>query len=187
MELKPEMFKRILPLPVTLITTVDKKGVPNAAPYSCVMPVLRPLDLIAVAFALPRDTLKNIRETGEFVVNVMGKPSFRKAIKCAKTYPPEVNELEEVGLEAFPSKVVKPPRVKDAVGWIEARYHKELEDERYTIVVGKVVHAEINDRFLENGELKELPLVLLIPFFREIGGKFASRDEFKDVISTAKY
>ena len=42
MELRPEMFKKFFPLPLTLITTVDKKGVVNAAPYSCVMPVLRP-------------------------------------------------------------------------------------------------------------------------------------------------
>ncbi len=89
MELAPEMFKRFLPLPVTVITTVDGEGIPNGAPYSCVMPILRPLPLIAIASALPRDTLRNIRTTGEFVVNVMGKPAFREAMKCARDYPPE--------------------------------------------------------------------------------------------------
>ncbi len=187
MELKPEMFKRFLPLPVTLITTVDKNGVPNAAPYSCVMPVLRPLDLIAIASALPRDTLKNIRETGEFVVNVMGKPSLRKAIKCAKSYPPEINELEEVGLEVAPSKIVGAPRVKDAVGWIEAKLEKEVTGEKYSIVIGKVVHSEINPRFVENGKLKEFPVVYLIPYFREIGPAVATSEDFKEEISTVKF
>lgn len=40
MELTPEKFKKMLPLPVTLITTVNPEGVPNAAPCSSVMPVL---------------------------------------------------------------------------------------------------------------------------------------------------
>jgi flavin reductase (DIM6/NTAB) family NADH-FMN oxidoreductase RutF len=70
----------MLPLPVTVITTIDAKGVANAAPYGCVMPILRPLDLIAIASALPRHTLANIRETREFVVNVIGLPSFDKAM-----------------------------------------------------------------------------------------------------------
>ena len=51
MELKPQMFKKILPIPVTVITSVDREGRVNAAPYGCVMPILRPLDLITIASA----------------------------------------------------------------------------------------------------------------------------------------
>ena len=88
MELPPDRFKRFLPLPVTIVTTVDDQKVANAAPYSCVMPILRPLELIALASALPRDTLRNIRQTREFVINVMGRPGFRQAMQCARNYPP---------------------------------------------------------------------------------------------------
>ncbi|MDY6863833.1 MAG: flavin reductase family protein, partial [Thermodesulfobacteriota bacterium] len=143
MELKPEMFKNFLPLPITLITTVDQKGIPNAAPYSCVMPILRPLDLIAIASALPHDTLKNIRHTKEFVVNVMGNPSFRETIKCAREYPPEKNELVEVDIETTSSKKVSPPRVKDAIGWIETRMEKEITGDNYSLIIGKVLFSEI--------------------------------------------
>ncbi len=55
MEIGPETFKKLLPLTVTVITTIDKDGIPNAAPYSCVMPILIPLNLITIASALPRD------------------------------------------------------------------------------------------------------------------------------------
>jgi flavin reductase (DIM6/NTAB) family NADH-FMN oxidoreductase RutF len=89
MELKTEMFKKMLPLPVTVITTISAKGIANAAPYACVMPILRPLDLITIASALPRDTLRNVRETKEFVVNIVGRPEFKKAMQTAKSYPPE--------------------------------------------------------------------------------------------------
>lgn len=178
MELRPDKFKQLLPLPLTLITTCDAAGQTNAAPYSCVMPVLRPLELIALASALSRDTLRNIHATGQFVVNVMGRNSFREAVSCAKKYPSGVNELEASGLATLPSNQVSPPRVRDAAGWIEAAFETELPGEDYCIVVGKVLCAEINERYYGDGQFTEPPLVLLFPHFREIGGPVARRDEF---------
>jgi flavin reductase (DIM6/NTAB) family NADH-FMN oxidoreductase RutF len=177
MELSPELFKRFLPLPVTVITTVDAENIPNAAPYSCVMPILRPHPLIALASALPRDTLRNIRSTREFVVNVMGKPAFRDAMKCARDYPPEVNELEEAGLETLPSKKVSPPRIKAAVGWIEAKLEREVTDDRYVIIIGQVVCSEMNDLCVRDGKLTELPITFIMPHFRSVGESIARRDE----------
>ncbi len=178
MELKPEKFKEILPLPVTLITTSNKAGIVNAAPYSCVMPVLRPLDLIAFALNPLRDTLKNINDTGQFVVNVMGRPSFEKAIRCAKDYPYSVNELEKEDLKTLDSLKVAPPRVKDAVGWIEAEKVNALSEKDYTLIIGKVLCAEINDQYLKNGELNTLPILLHFPYFRNMGEPIARRDAF---------
>ena len=169
MELRPDQFKLMLPLPVTVITTVDAEGIVNAAPYGCVMPVLRPLDLIAIASALPRHTLKNLRETGEFVVNVIGKPSFDKAMMTAKNYPPEVDELQEVGLESSPSCRVEPPRISDALGWIEAVLEKEVTGDRYALIIGRVLCAELNDRYCRDGRLVELPTLMFSPDYRAIG------------------
>jgi flavin reductase (DIM6/NTAB) family NADH-FMN oxidoreductase RutF len=169
LELKNEMFKKLIPLPVTVITTVDNNGIANAAPYGCVMPILRPLDLVAIASALPRDTLRNIRDTGEFVINVIGKPGFKRAMQTAKNYPPGVNELEEVGVEVVPSKKTAPPRIKDSLGWIEAVLDEEILREKFSLIIGKVVCAEINDAFIENGKLAELPALLLMPDYRLLG------------------
>jgi len=177
MELAPEMFKRFLPLPVTVITTIDSKGIPNAAPYSCVMPILRPYPLIALASAIPRDTLRNIRKTGEFVVNVIGRPVFREAMKCAKAYPPEVNELEQADLETIPSRKVAPPRIKAAVGWIEAKLKEEITREQFALIIGDVVCSEMNDYYLSGDKLTELPMTLLMPYFRTAGDVFIRRDE----------
>lgn len=180
MEIPPEMFKRFFPLPVTVITTVDNNGIPNAAPYSCVMPILRPLPLIAVASALPRDTLRNIRLTRQFIVNVIGRPQFREAMRTARAYPPGVNELEKVGLETVPAKHVAAPRIAAAIGWIEATLERELTEDQYSLVVGRVVCSEINDRYLENGKLAELPLALLMPYFRSLGDVVLSRDALEE-------
>ena len=178
MELQPEKFKKLLPLPVTLITTCNDEDIINAAPYSSLMPVLRPLDIIAFASNPHNDTLRNIFENGQFVVNVMGKPSFEKAVNCAKNYPFGVNELKKVGLKIRSSKKVKPPRVREAVGWIEAKKVNELVDYKYTLIVGRVVCAEINDDYVKDGELDVLPILLNFPFFREIGEPIERRDAF---------
>lgn len=183
MELPPERFKQILPLPVTVITTVDAAGVANAAPYGCVMPVLGPLDLIAVASALPRHTLANIRETGHFVVNVMGMPSFEQAMLTAKNYPPEIDELEAVGLETSPSRRVSPPRIKDALGWIEAVVVQEVAEERYVLTIGKVVCAETNDAYSLEGHLTEPPMVMLSPHYRLMGEKKGNADETRKLFA----
>jgi flavin reductase (DIM6/NTAB) family NADH-FMN oxidoreductase RutF len=186
-ELPPEMFKKFLPLPVTLITTQDAQKIVNAAPYSCVMPILRPLDLIALASALPRDTLRNIRETGEFVVNVMGRPGFRQAIQCARNYPPEVDELAEVGLETLPSRKVAPPRVREAVGWIEAVLEREVTGENYVLIIGRVQCAEVNERYWQDGKFLESPIMLLSPQLLSLGEKLADPEEFSQVMAEMKY
>ncbi len=178
MELEPKKFKHLLPLPVTLITTCDSKGRVNAAPYSSIMPVLRPLDLIAFASNPSLDTLRNVRETRHFVVNIIGRPAYKKAIRCAKEYPFGVNELKEIGLDTIPSSVVDSPRVLEAVGWIEARKEDEVSRENYVIIVGKVVAAEMNDRFMKGEELDELPMTLLFPYFRALGDPVARRNDF---------
>ena len=70
MILKPNKKRNILPLPVVLISTISKEGIRNAAPWSNFTPVLRPLEDVLLASWLKRDTLDNIRQTGEFVVNI---------------------------------------------------------------------------------------------------------------------
>ena len=70
MEFKPFMREGFMPLPVAFISTISKSGIRNVAPWSCVMPILRPLDLVCVASAKKRDTLNNIRETEQFVLNL---------------------------------------------------------------------------------------------------------------------
>jgi len=61
MELQPEKFKKILPLPATLITTCNTEAIMNTAPYSSLMPVLRPLDLIAFASNPHQNTFMSMK------------------------------------------------------------------------------------------------------------------------------
>ena len=136
-----------MPLPVVLISTISKDGVHNAAPWSCVTPVLRPLDEVLIASWLKRDTLENIRQTGEFVINVPPAGMEEAVMICAKNFPPEVDEFKEAGLKARPSTKVKSPGIEGCLAWAECAVEEEIAREKYVLIIGKVVHLEADDRF----------------------------------------
>jgi len=115
-----ENFKResIVPMPVAFISTISENGIRNIAPYSCFMPVLRPFDLVCVASAKRRDTLDNLKSTGEFVINMPGTDMADKVIPTASHVPPDVDEFELAGLKEKPSKRSRHQGLKDAMhGW----------------------------------------------------------------------
>ena len=145
MILKPFMREGVMPLPVTFISTVSKSGVRNIAPYSCIMPVLRPLDLISFASAEKRDTLVNIRETGEFVINLAGVAMEKSVIPTARMTGPEVDEFEVAGLEEKPSATIKAPGIMGCYAWMECSLENEYKEDTYSLVVGKVLRLEVND------------------------------------------
>ncbi len=136
-----------MPLPVVLISTLSHEGVRNAAPWSCVTPVLRPLEEILIASWLKRDTLENIRRTGEFVINVPPAGMEEAVMICAKSFPPDVDEFKEAGLAARPSVAVKPPGIEGCLAWAECALEEEIAREKYVLIIGKVVHLEADDRF----------------------------------------
>lgn len=161
---KPFMREGFMPLPVAFISTVSKTGIKNIAPYSCVMPVLRPLDLICVASAARRDTLVNIRETGQFVMNLVGEGFSDKVIPTARFTPPETDEFELADLTPKPSELVLPPGIAGSYAWMECELSKIYEESSYLLIMGKVVRLEVDDAVLTpEGDLdigKARPLMM---------------------------
>jgi len=145
MILKPFMREGLMPLPVAFISTISKDGVRNIAPYSCIMPVLRPLDLICLASAIKRDTLVNIRKTGEFVVNLVGVDFSDKVIPTAKFSSPETDEFELAGLNEKPSEKIRAPGIAGSYAWMECELFKIYEEPNYVLVMGKVLRLEVAD------------------------------------------
>ncbi len=152
MILKPNQRSQIMPLPVVLISTISCGGVCNAAPWSCVTPVLRPLEEILIASWLKRDTLENIRQTGEFVINVPPAGMEEAVMICAKNFPPEEDELEKAGLTPRPSTKVKAPGIEGCLTWAECVVEEEIAREKFVLIIGKVVHLEADDRFFSETE-----------------------------------
>jgi len=161
---KPFLREGFMPLPVALVSSISQSGVRNIAPYSCIMPVLRPLDLICLASASRRDTLANIRSTGQFVVNMVGAEFAGKVIPTARYSPPEADEFELAGLAEKPSTAVRAPGIAGSYAWMECELFKEYAENAYALIMGKVLRLEVDDHVLTDGDLdieKARPLMMI--------------------------
>lgn len=153
MEISLSGFYEILsPRCTVLISTVDKEGRSNAAPFSFVTPVSVEPPLVLYSSAPKRHTLANTRETGDFVLNVVPEGLLDKLWVCSKAFPKGVSEIEQAGLTEKKSKKVKSPSIEECVGWIECTLEFEKEAGDHILVVGRVVHAECKDEFVKKGE-----------------------------------
>jgi flavin reductase (DIM6/NTAB) family NADH-FMN oxidoreductase RutF len=98
---------------------------------------------------VPKDTARNIRRTGEFVVNVVTEDLLQQMNVCATDFPEEINELEMAGLTTAASTMVKVPRIAQAHAALECREHATIEIGRSRIILGRVVGIYVEDRFID--------------------------------------
>lgn len=146
----------VAPRPIALITSMNEHGRLNAAPFSaynylCTDPPIigvgvtnRPRDIYE-----PKDTARNIRRTGEFVVNVVTEDIAQKMNICATDFPAEISEVEMAGFTTTPSHVVKPPRLAEAHAALECREYTTMEIGRSRIILGRVVSVYVEDEFVD--------------------------------------
>lgn len=155
MELDPKRFYRFLaPRPTVIVTTVDKEKNINAAPFSFVMPVSMDPPLIAIALGHKKDTLRNIKETREFVVNVPPEEILNKLWICSKSYPRGANELKEAGLTEVPSEKVLAPLIGECIAWFECLVEHEKELGDHVLIIGRVINAIVKDEIVgEDGDI----------------------------------
>ncbi|MDQ7037934.1 MAG: flavin reductase family protein [Aquificota bacterium] len=121
----------VVPRPIGWISTVSREGVYNLAPFSFFNAVndCPPVVMVSVSDrddGSPKDTARNILDTGEFVVNIVSEDLLEKMVITSEEFPPEVDEFKKAGLTPESSKTVKAPRVKEARAKIECRLLKHI-------------------------------------------------------------
>jgi len=143
----------VAPRPIAWVSTINAAGVTNLAPFSffngiCSKP---PAVLFCPSNPVDReikDTLRNVRETRQFVVNIVTESNVEKANLTSATYPFGVSEFEEVGLTPLESVVVRPPRVAESPIHLECELIQIVEVGEPTpgsgnVVIGRVVYAHV--------------------------------------------
>ncbi|MBN2067070.1 MAG: flavin reductase family protein [Candidatus Diapherotrites archaeon] len=142
----------IYPRLTVLVTTVNPAGEANAAPYSWVAPVSFSPPMLYLGIQR-RETLtvKNIRRTKEFVVNIVTKGWAGKAISCEAKDP---DKVEKSGITLRESKKVKAPTVAEAKIVLECTLKDVIETGQadHFLVIGEVVHAE-KDESMKDSEI----------------------------------
>ncbi len=147
MELEGKVYPKLLVRPVVVITTISERGIPNAAPFSANSLVSFEPPLYGFSCSPAHDTWKNIRENGEFVVNIAGKDLGELMHVLEIDYPYEDNEIEHAGLREENAKAVNPPRIKEAIAWIECKLEKYVELGDHIWITGRALAAGVKDGF----------------------------------------
>ena len=154
----------IVPRPVALVSTLSLEGVANLAPFSfftgvganpptvLFCPVVRALR--SGVADIRKDTLRNVEETGEFVINVVSDALAAAANLTAAEVPPEVDEFQLAGLTPLASLSVRPSRVAESPAQMECKLLQVIytshEPGGGVIVLGEVVRFHLRADLIDN-------------------------------------
>lgn len=147
----------VTPRPIAWITTVDKEGRPNLAPFSFYNTFGSNPPVVVFSTSNRRDltkkdTLLNLEEVPEFVVNSSVWPLAEQVNLSAKELPRYENEAAMLGLELIPSTMVKPPRVKASPVQMEGKVRQVIAigdgPMSGNLVIGEIVAMHIDDAVL---------------------------------------
>jgi flavin reductase (DIM6/NTAB) family NADH-FMN oxidoreductase RutF len=146
----------IAPRPVAWITSMNAAGHLDAAPFSAFNYVGMDPPIVAVGIAnepgpgaIAKQTAQNIRNTGEFVVNVVNEAVAETMNFTAIDFPPEIKHLEIGALKTEPSLMVKVPRIAASPASLECRELMTMEIGRNRIILGQVVAVHVKDEFID--------------------------------------
>ena len=150
----------VIPRPVAWVTTRSLSGCVNVAPFSFFNLFGQNPALVVLGIehardgSGPKDTARNIADTGEFVVNILTPDLIAPMVESAAAYAPDVSEAEVLDLELAPSSRVAPPRLAIAPAAIECRRVDTLRysDER-DIVVGEAIGLAARDGLIETDRM----------------------------------
>jgi flavin reductase (DIM6/NTAB) family NADH-FMN oxidoreductase RutF len=167
-----EGFNRVLtgvvvPRPIAFVSSVSAAGLVNLAPYSFFNAVA--YDPPTIVFSSSRhagdkrkDTLANIEETGEFVVNMVVDAIAEAMNRTAAEYPAEVSEFAIAGLTPLPSDLVKPPRVAESPVNMECRLNQIVPigqgRHQHGLVIGEIVLLHIRDDIINGHRINHQKL-----------------------------
>jgi flavin reductase (DIM6/NTAB) family NADH-FMN oxidoreductase RutF len=176
-ELYGLLLNSVAPRPIAWVSTLSAAGALNLAPFSffncvCVDPPLlafapghRPSKQAEARHGEAKDTLRNVRETREFVVNIVTY-ELREAMNLTSgEYDASVDEFELAKVTPEPSKIVRPPRVAESPVSFECKLHQILDfspaPTSSSLVIGQIVSIHISDAHLKEGRLDRNSLDLI--------------------------
>lgn len=145
----------IVPRPIAWVTTLNKEGKLNAAPFSFFNVFGSKPPLVALGIGnrpddgTPKDTARNIRETREFVINMVTEKLAEKMVLTSYEFEHGHDELEQVGLNTERSTRVAPPRIAACPIALECREHSTQLIGENRLIIGEILHAHIDDAFFD--------------------------------------
>ncbi len=149
----PLLTASVVPRPIAWVSTVSADGAANLAPYSFFSVSSANPPVVQFTSVGRKDSLRNIEETGEFVINLATASMIEQVNSSSAAYDHGVSELEELSIVSEPSERVTPPRVADSPIAIETVLHQIIEVGDSFVVMGRVVALAVRPEFLADDGL----------------------------------
>lgn len=168
----------VVPRPIALVSTMGQDGIPNLAPFSFFNALCH--DPVLVMFSTldgnqPKDTQRNIEDSGEFVIAIPSVPMVQAVDICGFSSDPSVDEFKESGLTPAPAHRVSAPLVAEADINLECILSQfvPLGGGFYQLVIGQVLIAHVAKEI--RNERGHIDAVKLRPLGR-VGGRQYTAD-----------
>lgn len=154
----------VVPRPIAWVSTLSERAVANLAPHSYFNAVCPDPPIIMFSSTGTKDTLRNLRHTGDFVVNIVPEALAEQMNLTAADSPPEVSEFAFAGLTPIDSDLVKAPRLLEAPASLECTVEREIElgNGPSTVVFGAVLRIHVAEDVMEDGRVS-------VPRFNPVG------------------
>ena len=175
----------IVPRPIGWIGSLSADGIPNLAPYSffnCVSG-LPPTFVFAPGRSVRRDTLDNVREVGEFTINIVTADVVEAMNATAASHPADVDEFEAAGLTAVASTSVRPPMVGECRANIECVVTQIVDighpEHGNALVVGEAVEIHVDPELLDGTRVDQAGLRAV---GRHAGNTYSNATDLFDIV-----
>lgn len=173
----------IIPRPVAFVTSVGEDGTVNGVPFSYFNIVSSNPPMISLALQWKngklRDTARNILNKKEFVVHIVDEQNVEKINETAASLPPNVSEVEQIGLSLIASEAISVPGIQESKVRMECvlEHAAELGENGsigVDLIVGKILKFHIDEVIYEEGRINQEKLA---PVSRLAGSNYAKIGE----------
>jgi flavin reductase (DIM6/NTAB) family NADH-FMN oxidoreductase RutF len=147
----------VVPRPIAWVSTLSERGVANLAPHSYFTVMAPDPPTVCFSSGGEKDTLRNVRYTGDFVVNIVGEELAEAMNLTSADFPSDESEFAAAGLTPVPSDLVQAPRLAEAPAAMECRMLQVLEIGRTPnyVVIGEVVRFHVAERIWRDGRIDQ--------------------------------
>ena len=139
----------VVPRPIAWVSTVSAEGVDNLAPHSFFTVASVNPPIVSFTSVGEKDSLRNIRQTGEFVISLAPEDLFEAVNATGTGFAPGVSEFDAAGIAREPSATVRPPRVANSPVALECRLHEVLPVGDCFVVFGEITFAAVASEVLD--------------------------------------
>ena len=153
----------VIPRPVALVTSRSEAGLHNAAPFSFFNLFSEEPAIVVLGFSArpdnsTKDTLRNIRKTEQFVVNMVDRRIIDAMHICSSDVPSDESEIDYAGVSLLPSRMVDVQRIAESPASLECRLFQLTNlTHRRTLVVGEVLCVHVLDEILDPATKRIIP------------------------------